>query len=187
MDDILTVQLENALGGARPCLKGTPSELQQQFDGLIELLSKDAPPPDNSVSTKDGSVDGIKYRIYTPVEAASKGPLPVGVFTHGGGFVVGNLDSEDVLCRVVAQHTPCIIVSVDYRLGPEHKLPVMVEDTITVYNWVCNGPTILFLPYIILNILICLSRPGKMLPHMVVILPSSFPLVVALVEALLCP
>lgn len=47
------------------------------------------------MSTKDGEVDGIKYRFYSPVEALKSRPLPVGVYTHGGDLVVGNLDVED--------------------------------------------------------------------------------------------
>lgn len=77
----------------------------------------------------------MPIRIYAPKDH-SGGSLPVGVYTHGGGFVCGNLDSEDPICRAVAEHTPCIIVSVDYRLGPKYKLPTMLDDSVKAYAWV---------------------------------------------------
>ena len=79
-------------------LKGTVAELRQGFDDLVAMVTPQMPKPSDAVSTTDGDVEGIKYRIYTPVEASKKddgGLLPVGVYTHGGGFVMGNLESED--------------------------------------------------------------------------------------------
>ena len=128
-------QLEEALGG-RTALKGTIEELRQQFTDLLTALAPLYPPPTDAVSTKDGDVDGVGYRIYTPVEAAKSGSLPVGLYTHGGGFVMGNLDAEDVLCRAVAEHARCIIVSVDYRLAPEAKAPAQLTDSLNVLKWV---------------------------------------------------
>jgi versiconal hemiacetal acetate esterase len=62
--------------------------------------------------------------------------LPVGVYYHGGGYLVGNLDSEDAWCRVIAKATPAIIVSVDYRLSTTAKLPAQLEDSVTAFKWV---------------------------------------------------
>lgn len=129
-------QLEEALGG-RTALKGTPEELREQYAGLLGMLAPLYPPPTDAVSTKDGDVDGIGYRIYTPVEAAKGGALPVGLYTHGGGFVLGDLNGEDVLCRAIAEHCACILVSVDYRLAPDHKAPAQLQDSLNVLKWVC--------------------------------------------------
>lgn len=93
------------------------------------------PPPSPNVTVKDQVVEGIKCRVYTP---DGQGPLPVGIYTHAGGFVCGDLNSEDPLCRIICEHARCILVSVDYRLGPENKLPTMLEDTLTVYRWVSD-------------------------------------------------
>jgi hypothetical protein len=101
------------------------------------MLASLYPPPTAAVSSVDGDVDGIGYRIYTPVEAAKSGPLPVGLYTHGGGFVLGDLNAEDVLCRAIAEHAGCILVSVDYRLAPEHKAPAQLTDCLNVLKWVC--------------------------------------------------
>ena len=94
------------------------------------------PPPSPNVDTKDGEVDGVKYRVYTPKEASGKGPLPVGVYTHGGGWLLGDLNGEDALCRAIAEFSPCIIVSVDYKMAPEVQWPVPLQDTLTVFKWV---------------------------------------------------
>jgi versiconal hemiacetal acetate esterase len=91
-------------------------------------------PPDLFVKTRDGTGNGLPVRIYTP-DADVRKALPVGVYYHGGGYLHGTLDAEDAWCRYIAKHTPAIIVAVDYRLAPEHKMPVMLEDSIQAYKW----------------------------------------------------
>ena len=118
-------------------LKGTTEQIRAMNDSLIEMLLPQVPPPNDAVETKDDSVDGVKYRIYIPKEAAKQGPLPVGVYTHGGGYMLGDLNMDDLLIRILSEHTPAIFVSVDYRLAPEHKWPAQLEDTLKVYKWVC--------------------------------------------------
>lgn len=132
------LQLEKALG-SRPILHGTASEIIQQYNGLGAILASQLPPPDASVSARDEKIDdNVTVRIYTPDADATGGKkLPLGVYIHGGGYICGNLDTEDPICRALAHHVPCVVVSVDYRLGPEHKLPVMTNDCIAAYKWVC--------------------------------------------------
>jgi versiconal hemiacetal acetate esterase len=105
------------------------------------MMASMASPPNDAVETKDGDVDGIKYRIYTPKNATKTGSLPVGVWTHGGGWMTGDLNMEDGFCRAVAEQALSIIVSVDYRLTPEHKAPTQLEDTLNVYNWALQNAT----------------------------------------------
>ncbi len=76
----------------------------------------------------------VPVRIYTPSESAD--PLPVLVFYHGGGMVIGNIDSYDTLCRQIANQSNCIVVSVEYRLAPENKFPAAVEDAYAALSWV---------------------------------------------------
>jgi acetyl esterase len=83
-----------------------------------------------------GPFDLIPVRIYSP---KSETPLPVVVYYHGGGWVVGNLDSADVLCRQLANGANCIVVSVDYRLAPEHKFPAAIEDAFAAVEWVAKN------------------------------------------------
>ena len=117
-------------------LEGTPEAIKAQAEQLTQMLMPLAPKPSDAVTSKDGETEGVKYRVYTPTEAAARGPLSVGVWIHGGGWMTGNLDSDDLLCRVIAEHTPSIVVSVDYRLTPEFKYPTQLQDTLAVYRWV---------------------------------------------------
>ena len=79
----------------------------------------------------------IPARIYTPKTLRkSNGLAPCLVFFHGGGWVIGNLDSHDVVCRKLAHEGELIVVSVDYRLAPEHKFPAAADDAIAATKWV---------------------------------------------------
>ncbi|KAK5189348.1 Telomerase-binding protein [Exophiala xenobiotica] len=134
------LELEKSMGG-RMVLKGSAEEIRAQTEQLIQILLPQLPPPSDAVESKDGEVDGIKYRLYTPKEASKQGPLPVGIWTHGGGWATGDLNSDDLLIRIVAEHAQSIVVNVDYRLAPEHKAPTQLEDTLTVYNWARQNAT----------------------------------------------
>jgi acetyl esterase len=81
-----------------------------------------------------GPASDVPLRIYTPLESAT--PLPVFVWLHDGGHVIGSLDSYDAICRQLALEAECIVASVDYRLAPEHKFPAGVEDAFAALNWV---------------------------------------------------
>jgi versiconal hemiacetal acetate esterase len=114
-------------------LAGSPDEIKAMNAQLIQLLAPTIPPPSEAVISEDGEVDGIKYRVYRPRNATQ--PLPVGIWTHGGGWMVGDLNSDDALCRVICEHANSVIVNVDYRLTPEFKMPTQLQDTLTVYRW----------------------------------------------------
>lgn len=83
-----------------------------------------------------GPADDIPIRIYRPDTAM---PAPVLVFYHGGGWVLGTLDSVGGICRMLATRTECIVVSVDYRLAPEHPFPAPVEDAYAALEWVAEN------------------------------------------------
>ncbi|MBX5436877.1 MAG: alpha/beta hydrolase [Alicyclobacillaceae bacterium] len=74
----------------------------------------------------------IRVRIYTP---HGQGPFPLFVYYHGGGWVLGNLDTCDPTCRSIAHRTQSVVVSVDYRLAPEHKFPTPLQDAYTALLW----------------------------------------------------
>ena len=79
----------------------------------------------------------IPARLYTPVQLRqADGLAPCLVFFHGGGWVIGDLDSHDVVCRKLAHEAELIVISVDYRLAPEHKFPAAVEDAIEATQWI---------------------------------------------------
>lgn len=78
----------------------------------------------------------IPIRIYTPKHA---GPLPILVFFHGGGGVVNNLETHDSICRNLTNGADCIVISVDYRLAPEHKYPAALDDCYAATKWVAEN------------------------------------------------
>jgi acetyl esterase len=107
----------------------------------LELLRQGSPiptePPAQIASVVNRTIGlahgEVPVRIYHP---HTRHPLPVLVFFHGGGFVLGSLDSHDSLVRMLALGADCIVVSVDYRLAPEHRFPAAVEDCFGSLRWV---------------------------------------------------
>src|SRR5215831_6728271 len=87
---------------------------------------------DHRVSVDTGE---IAVRCYTP---AGRGPLPAYVYFHGGGWVIGDIETHDGICRSLANASGCVVASVDYRLAPEHKYPVAVEDAFAATRWVAR-------------------------------------------------
>lgn len=73
-------------------------------------------------------------RLYVP-EAAGDGPLPLVVYFHGGGWVIGDLETHDSPCRFLAAHSGAAVLAVDYRLAPEHPFPAAAEDAFAAYAW----------------------------------------------------
>lgn len=80
-----------------------------------------------------GKDEEIRIRVYTP---HGEGPFPLFVYYHGGGWVIGSIEMTDASCRMIANQTGRIVVSVDYRLAPENKFPVPVEDCYAALQWV---------------------------------------------------
>jgi acetyl esterase len=100
-------------------------------------------PSEEVASVVDRSIPGpqgeIPVRIYTPATgAAGDGPLGVLVFFHGSGFVIFDLDTHDHECRMLANLGRVVVVSVDYRLAPEHKFPAAVTDARAALHWVVD-------------------------------------------------
>jgi acetyl esterase len=75
----------------------------------------------------------LRLRVYTP--PGGTGPLPLLVFFHGGGFVIGDLDTHDPLCRNLCAGAGCMVMSVDYRLAPEHRFPAASNDCLAATRW----------------------------------------------------
>lgn len=127
-----------AAAGAKPMWEGTPAEARAGFRTLsVDLRDPAAVPPIGSVQdrTVPGGAGDLRARVYRP-EAA--GPLPTVVFLHGGGFVIGDLDTHDVTCRELANRSECVVLSVDYRLAPEHPFPAAVDDALAAARWAAD-------------------------------------------------
>jgi len=78
----------------------------------------------------------VPLRQYRPLAAVADEVLPALVYFHGGGWTIGDLDTHDTLCRELANAAGCAVLSVDYRLGPEHRFPAAVDDAIAATRWV---------------------------------------------------
>jgi len=102
-------------------------------------LAADAPPVGRVENTAIG-LSGIEVpiRIYWPSDEAGK-RHPVYVHAHGGGFVVGDLDMADTVCRTICRDASVVVVSVDYRLAPEHTFPAGLDDMIAVVRWIARN------------------------------------------------
>jgi len=105
-------------------------------------VAQPEPPAMASVkaSTVPGPAGAIPVRIYTPLKLRqADGMAPCLVFFHGGGWVIGDLDSHDVVCRTLAVEAETIVISVDYRLAPEHKFPAAIDDALAATRWIADN------------------------------------------------
>jgi len=82
-----------------------------------------------------GPAGPIPLRSYRPLGSSAGALLPVLVYYHGGGWVIGDLDTHDVLCRQLCNLSRCAVVAVDYRLAPEHRFPAAVDDALAAARW----------------------------------------------------
>jgi acetyl esterase len=117
--------------------KMSPVQARQAMDQMGAMTRGTAEPV---AKVEDRSIPGpesqIPVRIYVPEGTP---PFPVLVFYHGGGWVIGNLDSHDALCRGLTNAVGCVTVSVDYRLAPEAKFPAAAEDCYVATRWVAEN------------------------------------------------
>jgi acetyl esterase len=118
----LDVPADESLRQLREMLAGLDALPVVPFDGAIDDLS---------VPTRAGSVPARRYR---PARLGS--PAPAFMFFHGGGFVAGSIASHDNVCRELAGVAGAVVVSVDYRLAPEHPYPAGVDDAVDATTWV---------------------------------------------------
>jgi acetyl esterase len=106
----------------------------------LETLAGAAGEPEPVHRLEDRTIPGptgpIPVRIYAPKGDA---PLPVLVFFHGGGWVIGSIQTHDGLCRLLANAVGCVVVSVDYRLAPEHPYPAAAEDAYAATRWAADN------------------------------------------------
>ncbi len=105
---------------------------------LADFQQRGEPEPVARVEDRaiPGPAGDLAVRVYTP---AGRAPFPGLVFFHGGGFVICSLDTHDNLCRSLANAARCVVVSVDYRLAPEHRFPAAPEDCYAATRWVAEN------------------------------------------------
>ncbi|HXP73710.1 MAG TPA: alpha/beta hydrolase [Stellaceae bacterium] len=100
--------------------------LQPDPQKVAEMRDLEAPAPHGT----------IPLRLYRGIGTERGAILPALVYFHGGGWVIGDLDTHDGVCRVLANAAGCAVISVDYRLAPEHKFPAAVDDAVAATEWI---------------------------------------------------
>ena len=113
----------------------TPPEAREKVIELTRMVECEEAIGKIEDRTLPGPAGPLPYRVYTPL-AASDGPSGGMVFFHGGAWVLGDLDTHDCLCRILANESGCRLFSVDYRLAPEHPFPAAVEDACAATAWI---------------------------------------------------
>jgi acetyl esterase len=113
-----------------------PAEARAAYDRFIAPRNL---PPEPVASVRDIKIAGphgpVGLRIYTPECTAAGDPRPVFLFFHGGGFVIGSVESREPQCRRIANATGAIVVAARYRLAPEHKFPAAHDDAWAATQW----------------------------------------------------
>jgi acetyl esterase len=121
-----------------PYTEITPPQARAQF---IELCRRTRKNGAWDVTTSEHSIGGplgpLRARLFRP-RAVRAAALPVLVYLHGGGWSIGDIDTHDPVCRQIADTAQCAVISVDYRLAPEHRFPAAVEDCFAALRFVAG-------------------------------------------------
>ena len=124
------------LAGRPPFETLTPDEARQAYINSRKVLQ---PPAEDVADVRDTAAPGpggkIPVRIYRASGTLPGEKLPALIYYHGGGWLLGDLDSHDTVCRRFANLARCCVVSVDYRMAPEHKFPAAVDDCAAATQW----------------------------------------------------
>jgi acetyl esterase len=123
--------------GVPPTHTLTPAEARAVYRER-RAVTQPAPPEVGELRELEasGPHGAIPLRLYRPLGVKASAALPVLVYFHGGGWVIGDLDTHDTLCRELANGSGCAVVAVDYRLAPEHRYPAAVDDCMAATYWV---------------------------------------------------
>jgi acetyl esterase len=118
----------------------TPVQARKRQRTLAQLTTYNEPEAVEHIEDRHipGPVGDIQIRIYTPQGC---GPFPILIYFHSGGGVIGDLDSEDALCRRLTNLVKCLVISVDYHLAPEYKFPVGSEESYATTCWIAANAT----------------------------------------------
>lgn len=124
------------MAGRPPFETLTPDEARVAYINSRKVLQ---PPPEDVAEIRDltapGPASDIRLRVYRANGTTPADKLPALIYYHGGGWLLGDLDSHDGVCRRFANAARCCVVSVDYRMAPEHKFPAPVDDCVAATQW----------------------------------------------------
>jgi acetyl esterase len=144
LDPLVKAFLDQAAAMPRPNMWEVPLSIgRQAFAQMMTMMGpKDVPIGKVQNIAIPGPAGSIRARVYSPVAAGGEG-LPALVYFHGGGFVVGDLDTHDGLCRFIAHEGGFVVVAVDYRRAPENKWPAPLDDAFAATRWIfANAPSL---------------------------------------------
>lgn len=120
--------------------QATPDEARTNFRSGSRLVDVCGPPMhrvQELATAPERGAPPIPMRLYAP--SASQQPQATVVYIHGGGFALGDLDSHDGLCRLIAERANAILIALDYRRSPEHPFPCAVDDVRAAYDWIVTN------------------------------------------------
>lgn len=140
LDPLLKTFLDQMAAQPAPKLWEVPPDVARaMFIAMMQIIGpKDVPIGKVENLTMPGPGGDLRLRNYTPVAAGGES-LPTLIFFHGGGFVIGDLETHDGICRILANEAGARVIAVDYRCAPEHKYPAAVEDALAALNWIENN------------------------------------------------
>lgn len=126
--------------GARPFQELTPEQARAAYTAGRDVLQ---PATEDVASVRDVTIPtknaSLTLRIYRGAGTQAHEKLPCLVFLHGGGWVIGDLESHDRVCRALANRARICVVAVDYRLAPEHRFPAALDDSAAALHWVSDN------------------------------------------------
>ena len=136
-DPEVEVLLELGRKAGRPPFQDlTPAAARAAYAASWDLLQ---PAAEEAAAVRDLTVPGpagdLALRVYRGIGSRTGEKLPCLMFLHGGGWVIGDLESHDRLCRRIANRARICVVAVDYRLAPEHRFPAAVDDAVAAWQW----------------------------------------------------
>jgi acetyl esterase len=127
-----------AASGATSTLALTVEERRRSLAQLLGFAGPAKAVGGIEERTFPGPGSALRVRIYTPAGFGRHEMLPGLVYFHGGGLVAGSLDTHDGICRALTSSSGCRLLSVDYRLAPEHRFPAAVEDALAATSWIAD-------------------------------------------------
>jgi acetyl esterase len=137
LDPALAGFLAHLAAQGAPPLEALPPAAGRQI--YRELAAQAGLPPLPVGKVEDRQMPGpggpLALRVYTPLTRQA-GPWPVLLYAHGGGWVIGDLETHDAVCRMLCHHSAAVVVAVDYRLAPEHPFPAAPDDVEAALRWV---------------------------------------------------
>ena len=156
---IKDIRIAENSGERIPMYNMNHMEARASYLAMRSALSPPAPKILKSINIKiPVENQKISARYYRGINKDEKELLPLTIFFHGGGWVIGDLDTHDVVCRQLANEGQFDVLAIDYRMGPEHRFPTAIDDAINSINWVNKNP--LDLPIMNNKIAVCGDSAG---------------------------